>query len=104
MEKQEFSFFGREKWEEKYCVLTNVGLLYYANPLQPPQDLFPILDCDIVGVKRGQPGFTQGYESFRFVYSLREVTFRCPSKSDYDQWLKIILQLQKDSLAKRKEL
>lgn len=36
LEKQEFNWIGFENWNEKFCVLTNVGLLYYTNPLQPP--------------------------------------------------------------------
>ncbi len=58
LEKQEWSWIGFQKWEEKFCVLTNVGLLWYANPLDPPQDLFPVLDCEIMQVKRGDVDYT----------------------------------------------
>ncbi len=93
-----------ERWEEKFCVLTNVGLLYYANPLQPPQDLFPVVDCEIIKVKRGDADFSEGYEAVRFVYALRHITFRCQSKTDYDSWYSFIIQLQRHSGEKRKEM
>jgi len=36
LEKLETNWIGMSSWEDKFCVLTNVGLLYYTNPLQPP--------------------------------------------------------------------
>jgi hypothetical protein len=104
LEKQEWSWIGFQKWEEKFCVLTNVGLLWYANPLDPPQDLFPVLDCEISYVKRGDEDYTQGYESIRFVYALKKCTFRCLSKTDYEAWFKAIKDLQVQSMEKRKEM
>lgn len=47
-----------ESWNQKFCVLTNVGLLYFTNPLQPPQDLFPVLDCEVLPVRRGDPDYS----------------------------------------------
>jgi hypothetical protein len=38
---------GSTRWEERFVVLTNVGLLYFENPNNPPIDLFPVLDCEI---------------------------------------------------------
>lgn len=38
---------GSTKWEERFVVLTNIGLLYFENPNNPPIDLFPVLDCEI---------------------------------------------------------
>jgi hypothetical protein len=34
-------------WSEKYCVLTNVGLLYYEKINEKPHCLFPIIDSQI---------------------------------------------------------
>ncbi len=34
-------------WSEKFCVLTNVGLLYYDDPNKRPKNLFPIIDSRI---------------------------------------------------------
>lgn len=31
-------------WSEKFCVLTNVGLLYYNDPQKRPRNLFPTID------------------------------------------------------------
>ena len=34
-------------WSEKFCVLTNVGLLYYDDPNKRPKNLFPVIDSRI---------------------------------------------------------
>lgn len=47
LDKYDTNFLGQVKWEEKFFVLTNVGLLYFSDPLKAPSDLFPVLDCDI---------------------------------------------------------
>ena len=36
-----------KNWSEKFCVLTNVGLLYYDDPNKRPRNLFPIIDATI---------------------------------------------------------
>jgi hypothetical protein len=36
-----------KSWNEKYCVITNVGLLYYNDPSKRPRNLFPIIDTSI---------------------------------------------------------
>ncbi len=43
--KRAESFFTT--WREEFCVLTNVGLLYYNDPNGRPHNLFPIIDSDI---------------------------------------------------------
>ena len=72
------------KWEEKFCVLTNVGLLYFTNIIKPPKDLFPVLDCEIKKLQRGDEGYTDGFEAIKLIYSRKSVVFRCMSRSDYD--------------------
>jgi len=84
LDKLEYSFFGGIKWEQRFCVLTNVGLLYFANPLSPPIDLFPVLDCKIDKVQRNEDGYNIGYYSIKLVYSTKKAIFRCLSKSDYE--------------------
>ena len=37
--------FGGIKWTRYFVVLSNVGLLYFKDVLEPPVDLFPILNC-----------------------------------------------------------
>ena len=58
LEKLDYNFIGQIKWEEKFCVLTNVGLLYFTDIIKPPNDLFPVLDCEIKKLQRGDEGFT----------------------------------------------
>lgn len=48
LEMQTKNFFGLMKsWESKFCVLSNIGLLYWTDILKAPNDLFPVLDCVI---------------------------------------------------------
>lgn len=54
MDREEKNFFGMRSWQSKLCVLTNVGLLYFDNPLKPPQDLFPILNCQLTKVHHNE--------------------------------------------------
>jgi hypothetical protein len=93
--------FNREKWESRFCVLSNVGLLYFANPLQPPTDLFPVLDCKIDKVQSHEDGYSEGYYSIKLVYATKKAIFRCSSKNDYEAWFKNIMQLQSSSEEKR---
>lgn len=66
-------FFGGYQWEERFVVLTNIGLLYFADPLKPPIDLFPVLDCEIVKVPSAE---VKGNEqTFKLVYLTKSVTF-----------------------------
>ena len=44
------NLFGSVKWVKRLCVLTNVGLLYFDDPLKPPRDLFPVLEAGVVQV------------------------------------------------------
>lgn len=84
LEKLDYTWFGSVVWEEKFFVLSNVGLLYFTDPLKPPSDLFPVLDCEIKKLKRGEEGYTDGYETLRLVYSRKTIIFRCLSVTDYD--------------------
>lgn len=105
LEKLEYTFFlGSEKWETRFCVLTNVGLLYFNDPLKSPVDLFPVLDCKIDKVQKDQEGYTQGYYSIKLVYSVKKAIFRCLARADYESWFKAIMQLQSASEEKRQEL
>lgn len=94
LEKLEFSFFGGHRWAARFCVLTNVGLLYFTNPLQPPVDLFPVVDCQISKVKKNEDGFAVGYESIKLEHSTKKAIFKCMSKTEYESWYKAITQLQ----------
>ena len=94
LEKFDKTFFGSTKWEEKFCVLCNVGLLYFSDPLLPPSDLFPVIDCKIDKVQRHEEGYADDYFTIRLVYSRKKVIFRCASRTDYESWFKAVMQLQ----------
>lgn len=98
------TFFTGATWEQRFCVLTGVGLIYFANPLQPPNDLFPVLDCKISEVKRNEDGYSQGYHALKLVYATKKAVFRCLSQSDFKAWYAAIIELQKTSEEKRQEL
>jgi len=56
------------------------------DPLKPPTDLFPILDCEIKKLTRADEGYTTGYEGLKLVYSRKTIIFRCLSPTDYIAW------------------
>ena len=85
-------------------MLTNVGLIYFTDALQKPDNLFPVLDCKIAPVKPNEEGFTQGYSAIKLVYATKKAIFRCLSKSDSEEWFKAITKLQTASEDKRQEL
>jgi hypothetical protein len=93
LEKLEYSFFGGVSWKQMFCVLTNVGLLYFTNPLLPPTDLFPVVDCKIDKVAVNEEGYHVGYHSIKLVYSTKKIVLRCLSKTDYESWFKSIWNL-----------
>ena len=66
------SFLLGSKWEDRFVVLTNVGLLYFVDPHQPPLDLFPVLDCEIV---QKPEEVKQKENTFKLVYRTKHVTF-----------------------------
>ena len=52
LEKKSESWF--RDWTEKFCVLTNVGLLYYDDPQnRTPKNLFPTIDAKIIKIDEG---------------------------------------------------
>jgi len=48
LEKKSDSWF--RDWTEKFCVLSNVGMLYYDDPTKRPTNLFPTIDSVITEV------------------------------------------------------
>jgi PH domain len=95
------AFLGT-KWEERFVVLTNVGLLYFADPHHPPLDLFPVLDCEIVKVPSNE---VKGDENtFKLVYLTKHVTFQCSSRAEYENWTKQIKKLQQVTVEVRDRL
>ena len=83
--KLESSFMRGVRWETKFVVLTNVGLLYFTNPLQPPNDLFPVLDCI---VSKCEPNECMGdMFSFQLTYQRKHITFKCPNLAEYSSWM-----------------
>ena len=69
LDKMSVGFFGGVKWERFFVVLSNVGLLYFSDPLEAPKDLFPILNCNLATV---DPEEAEGCTTvFRLVYSTK---------------------------------
>jgi len=89
------TWVGLIKWETRLVVLTNVGLLYFADPLKPPIDLFPVLDCQITQINP---------TTFKLDYTKKHVTFQCQSKAETGAWLSQIRKLQKVTIDNRDKL
>jgi len=90
LDKMKPGFFGKANWKQKFVVLSNVGLLYFKDPLGKPQDLFPVIDCEIVKIPLEQ--LNEKF-AFKLVYSRKTLTFRCSSMSEFDAWFKAIRRL-----------
>jgi len=72
-------FFGTVYWEKKFFVLSNIGLLYWTDVLKAPNDLFPVIDCVMKKLDPGDSHYTEGYYSFRLIYTRKTVILRCLS-------------------------
>ena len=59
LEIRKETFFSH-KWESKYFVLSNVGLIYWGDLFMSPLDLFPVLDCSVHLLKSGDPHYESG--------------------------------------------
>lgn len=85
-------------WSEKFCVLTNVGLLYYNDPNERPHNLFPIIDSNITPVP---------YEKFKrhHVFLIAgfnvKIIFAAPSEEEYKSWMNGFKRLQLEFDKKR---
>lgn len=88
-------------WSEKFCVLTNVGLLYYNDPQKRPRNLFPTIDAQIIAVSEGMYSRKYVFQMKSFSY---DITFACRSKDDYEGWMNHLSNLQKETEQKRKEI
>lgn len=85
-------------WTEKFCVLTNVGLLYYNDPNERPHNLFPIIDSRITRVpyekyKRHHVFLIAGYNI--------KIEFAAPSEEEYKSWMRAFKRLQQEFDKKR---
>ena len=87
-----------KSWTEKFCVLTNVGLLYYDDPSKRPRNLFPSLTAAITPIS---------VNSFnrKFVFKLKsfntELILAAKSEDDYDNWMKGFNKLRDETEKKK---
>ncbi|CAI2364305.1 unnamed protein product [Moneuplotes crassus] len=88
-----------KEWSEKFCVVTNVGLLYYDDADKKPKNLFPIIDATILAVdkKTYKRNFVFQIKAFKW-----EITFAAQSEQDYLEWMEAFEKLQKET-DKRKD-
>ena len=94
--KRSESFF--RSWTEKFCVLTNVGLLYYDDPNKRPRNLFPIIDSTIKPIPADK--YSRDFVFCIVSFSL-EIEFAAQSKEDYDSWMRAFKKLQQEFDKKR---
>ena len=88
LEMLQKGLFGGNKWTRYLVVLSNIGLLYFKDPLEPPADLFPILNCILSSVDPEE--VDNSTTVFKLEYSRKHVIFRCGSLSEYNSWTKAI--------------
>ena len=93
LEKKSDSWF--KTWSEKFCVLTNVGLLYYDDAQNKiPKNLFPTIDASIIKIDEAT------YQR-KFVFQIKamsyDITFACKKKEDYQMWISALEKLQKET-------
>ena len=86
----------------QFVVLSNVGLLYFKDPLDTPVDLFPVLNCVLNEVS---PDEVEGSTTvFRLEYVRKQVTFRCVSHSEFNSWTRAIRQLKNETETRRETI
>jgi len=89
--KRSRSFF--RSWEEKFAVVTNVGLLYYDDPNKQPQELFPIIDSKITKVPKEKYNRNHVFSIMSFNL---EIEFAAQNEDEYDSWIKAFQELQNE--------
>lgn len=92
LEKKSESWFGG--WTEKYCVLTNVGLLFYDDPQKRPRHLFPCIDAQLIPMK--EQTYNKKYV-FRIQCFNENVIFAARTKEDFDRWKAAIEKLNRET-------
>ena len=88
LEKKSDSWF--RSWTEKFCVLTNVGLLYYDDPSKRPSNLFPIIDAKVVKVSEAT------YQR-KWVFQIKslsyDLTLAARKQEDFNMWVEAFAKL-----------
>jgi hypothetical protein len=91
----------RLKQKQVFCVLSNVGLIYFEDQLRAPTDLFPVIDCRVEEVEARHIADTPYV--FQLKYEHKEVKFKCKSKDERQEWIEAIRELQKQTEKRRQE-
>jgi hypothetical protein len=101
LEKKSDSWF--RDWTEKFCVLTNVGLLYYDDPQKRPTNLIPTLDAKVVPVPEAT------YQR-RWVFQIKslgaqvDLILAARKQDDYEMWLAALEKVQKETEKKKADV
>jgi hypothetical protein len=99
LEKRSESWF--KSWTEKFCVLTNVGLLYYNDPVKRPRNLFPTIDAVIDHVPESVYNRKFVFRMSTFAFN---IVFAAKSKQEYDSWITGFSLLKFETDKKREEM
>ena len=90
-----------KSWTEKFCVLTNVGLLYYNDPAKRPRSLFPVIDSKISKVKESEFGR-------RYVFKIRafnwSIVLAAQTREDYESWINHFIRLQEETEQRKQKM
>ena len=90
-----------KSWTEKFCVLTNVGLLYYDDPTKRPRNLFP---CITAQVDKVSDNVHNRKLCFKLVAFNQTIIFAAKTETDFEGWRKGFIKLREDSEKKRVDI
>ena len=78
------TLFGKNKWNRFFVVLSNIGLIYFKDPMETPVDLYPILNCQLIEVDPDEVGgATTVFRLEQNNNTQKQVTFRCASLIEF---------------------
>lgn len=69
-------------WTEKFCVMTNVGLLYYEQADDKPRNLIATIDAEITKVKEKNQNWVFSIKSLK-----QEIVFAAKDEVDFNEWM-----------------
>lgn len=76
-----------KSWEERFYVLSNVGLLYMATPTDKEIKLFPFIDFEVSPVAESAYGRKHVFELKTIKGGSYDMQLQAYTQQDYDEWL-----------------
>ena len=82
-----------KSWEERFYVLSNIGLVYMLGPSDKSIKLFPFLDFEVVEVPEAtyERQWVMAFKSIKG----QEMVVQANSKQDYKEWIEAFKKFKK---------